>query len=141
MNPPKIKLLNPRSIYTVLAIGFSSLLALIGVIGIVSSSKLTKISVSAGNSADDYMERLTLALNIRESAAEVVSETRLSRARGEMKVPNPAFNSELDEAKKRFRGEIEKGKSMWLKHEGPGTLSKDEVDAWIALESASQKFM
>ena len=70
MNPPTIKNLNLRSIYTVLAIGFALLLFLIGLIGVGSSSKLNQISVSAGKSADDYMERLTLALNIREAAAE-----------------------------------------------------------------------
>ena len=140
MNPSTIKHLNLRSIYTVLAIGFALLLFLIGLIGRGSSSKLNVISVSAGKSADDYMERLTLALNIREAAAEVVSEARLFRARQSMKIPNPAFKSELNEAKERFQVEIEKGKKQWLKHEGPGTLSNEEVDAWRGVEAASQKF-
>jgi signal transduction histidine kinase len=140
MNPSTIKHLNLRSIYTVLAIGFALLLFLIGLIGRGSSSKLNVISVSAGRSADDYMERLTLALNIREAAAEVVSEARLFRARQSMKIPNPAFKSELNEAKERFQVEIEKGKKQWLNHEGPGTLSNEEMDAWRGVEAASQKF-
>jgi signal transduction histidine kinase len=140
MNPPTIKNLNLRSIYTVLAIGFALLLFLIGLIGVGSSSKLNQISVSAGKSADDYMERLTLALSIREAAAEVVSEARLLRARQAMRVWNPPFKSELNEAKERFQTEIEKGKKLWLNHEGPGTLSKEEVDAWRGVETASQKF-
>jgi signal transduction histidine kinase len=140
MNPSTIKHLNLRSIYTVLAIGFALLLFLIGLIGRGSSSKLNVISVSASKSADDYMERLTLALNIREAAAEVVSEARLFRARQSMKIPNPAFKSELNEAKERFQAEIEKGKKQWLKHEGPGTLSNEEMDAWRGVEAASQKF-
>src|SRR5262245_1981183 len=140
MNPPTMKHLNLRSIYTVLAIGFALLLFLIGLIGVGSSSKLSQISVSAGKSADDYMERLTLALNIREAAAEVVSEARLLRARQAMRVWNPAFKSNLNEAKDRFQTEIEKGRKQWLNHEGPGTLSKEEVDAWRGVETASQKF-
>jgi signal transduction histidine kinase len=140
MNPPTIKNLNLRSIYTVLAIGFALLLFLIGLIGVGSSSKLSQISVSAGKSADDYMERLTLALNIREAAAEVVSEARLLRARQAMRVWNPPFKSDLNEAKERFQAEIEKGRKMWLDHEGPGTLSNKEVDAWRGVETASQKF-
>jgi signal transduction histidine kinase len=82
-----------------------------------------------------------LALSIREAAAEVVSEARLFRARQAMKVPNPAFKSELNEAKERFQAEIEKGKNLWLKHKEAGTLSKEEVDAWGDVETASQKFM
>jgi signal transduction histidine kinase len=140
MNPPTIKHLNLRSIYTVLAIGFALLLFLIGLIGLGSSSKLNQISISAGKSADDYMERLTLALSIREAAAEVVSEARLLRARQAMRVWNPPFKSKLNEAKERFQTEIEKGRKMWLNHEGPGTLSNQEVDAWRGVETASQKF-
>jgi signal transduction histidine kinase len=140
MNPPSIKHLNPRSIYTVLAIGFALLLFLIGLIGIGSSSKLNQISRSAGKSSDDYKDRLRLALNIREAAAEVVSQTRLYRARQAMKVPNPPFKSELDGAKKRFEGEIEKGKNLWLNRVEPGTLSKEEVEAWREVETASQQF-
>ena len=140
MNPPTIKHLNLRSIYTVLAIGFALLLFLIGLIGVGSSSKLNQISVSAGKSADDYMERLTLALNIREAAAEVVSEARLLRARQAMRVWNPPFKSDLNEAKERFQTEIEKGRKLWLNHEGPGTLSNEEVVAWRGVETASQKF-
>ena len=141
MNPPTTKHLNLRSIYTVLAIGFALLLFLIGLIGIGSSSKLEKISVNAGESANDYMERLRLALSIREAAAEVVSEARLFRARQAMKVPNPTFKPELNEAKDRFQAEIEKGKNRWLKHSGPGALPKEEVDAWRDVETASKKFM
>jgi len=141
MNPSTIKHLNLRSIYTVLAIGFALLLFLIALIGRGSSSKLNEISVSAGKSTDDYMERMKLALNIREAAAEVVSEARLFRARQSMKVPNPPFKSELNEAKERFQAQIEKGNKQWLKHEGPGTLSNEEVNAWRGVETASQKFM
>jgi signal transduction histidine kinase len=141
MNPSTVKHLNLRSIYTVLAIGFALLLFLIGLIGRGSSSKLNEISVSAGKSTDDYMERLTLSLNIREAAAEVVSEARLFRARQSMKVPNPPFKSELNEAKERFQAQIEKGNKQWLKHEGPGTLSNEEVNAWRGVETASQKFL
>jgi signal transduction histidine kinase len=141
MNTPTIKHLNLRSIYMVLAIGFALLLFLIGLIGVRSSSKLNKISDSAGKSSNDYMDRLTLALGIREAAAEVVSEARLFRARQAMKVWNPTFKSELNEAKERFQAEIEKGKKLWLKHEGPGTLSKEEIEAWRDVETTSQKFM
>src|SRR5499426_204785 len=141
MNSSTIKHLNLRSIYTVLAIGFALLLFLIGLFGRGSSSKLNEISVSAGKSTDDYMERMKLALNIREAAAEVVSEARLFRARQSMKVPNPPFKSELNVAKERFQAEIEKGNKQWLKHEGPGTLSNEEVNAWRGVETASQKFL
>src|SRR5215475_13658527 len=106
MNPSTIKHLNLRSIYTVLAIGFALLLFLIGLIGLGSSSKIKKISDSARKSGGDYMDRLTLALNIREAAAEVVGEARLSRVRRELIVPNPPFKSELNEAKERFQVEI-----------------------------------
>jgi signal transduction histidine kinase len=141
MSPPTIKHFNLRSIFTLLAIGFALLLFLIGLIGMGSSSKIEKISVSAGDSADDYMGRLKLALSIREAAAEVVSEARLFRARRAMKVPNPTFKSELNEAKERFQAEIEKGKDLWLKHNAPGAMPKQEVDAWREVETASQKFM
>ena len=141
MNPSTIKHLNLRSIYTVLAIGFALLLFLIGLIGRGSSSKLNEISVSADRSAQDYLSRLTLALSIREASAEVVSEARLLRARQKMNTWNPAFSTELKGAKERFQTEIEKGRKMWLKHEGPGTLSQEEVEAWRGVETASQKFM
>jgi len=141
MNPSTIKHLNLRSIYTVLAIGFALLLFLIGLIGRGSSSKLNEISVSAGRSAKDYMARLTLALSIREAAAEVVAEARLLRARQKMNTWNPPFSTELKVAKERFQTEIENGRKMWLKHEGPGPLSQEEVDAWRGVEAASQKFM
>jgi len=141
MNPPTKKHLNPRSIYTVLGAGFALLLFLIGLIGMGSSSKLKKISDSARESGDDYMERLTSALSIREAAAEFVFEARLARVRQSMKVPNPAFKSEFDQAKKRFQEEIERGKNLWLKHEGPGTLSKEEVEAWREIETTSQQFI
>jgi len=141
MNPPIIKHLNPRSIYTVLVIGFALLLFLIGLIGLGSSSKLKKISDSARESGDDYMERLTSALSIREATAEFVFEARLARARQSMRVPNPAFKSEFDQAKKRFQEEIERGKKLWLKREGPGTISKEELEAWLEIETTSEKFI
>ena len=141
MNPPSIKHLNPRSIYTVLAIGFALLLFLIGLIGVGSSRKLNQISDNASNSADDYMDRLKLALSIREAAVEVVSQSRLSRARQAMKVLNPTYKSELDKAKKRFEGEIEKGKNLWVKRAEPGTLSEEEMEAWREIETVSQQFM
>src|SRR5262245_59754973 len=141
MNPSTIKHLNLRSIYTVLAIGFALLLFLIGLFGRGSSSKLSEISVNAGNTAKDYMARLTLALNIREAAAEVVSEARLLRARQKMNAWNPPFTTELKAAKERFQTQIENGRKMWLKNEGSGTLSNEEVDAWRDVETASQKFM
>src|SRR5215468_2886386 len=141
MNSPKLKHLNPRSIYTVLAVGFVLLLFLIGLIGMRSYSKLSKISGSARDSGNDYMDRLTLALGIREAAAEFIFESRLARARQSMKVPNPAFKSEFDQAKKRFQEEIENGKNLWLKHKGPGILSSEEVEAWREIETTSQKFM
>src|SRR5262245_55093286 len=141
MNPSTIKHLNLRSIYTVLAIGFALLLFLIGLIGRGSSLKLNEISVSAGRSSKDYMARLTLALSIREASAEVVSEARLLRARQKMNTWNPPFSTELKAAKERFQTEIENGRKMWLKHEGPGTLSQEEVYAWRGVETASQKFL
>jgi signal transduction histidine kinase len=141
MNPSTIKHLNLRSIYTVLAIGFALLLFLIGLIGRGSSSKLNEISVNAGNSAKDYMARLTLALNVREAAAEVVSQSRLLRARQKMNVWNPTFATDLKEAKERFQTEIENGRKMWLKNERSETLSKEELDAWGGVETAAQKFM
>src|SRR6266542_3103591 len=139
MNPPTIKQFNLRSIYTVLAIGFALLLILFALILGGSCAHPTEITVSARKSTDDYMERMKLALNIREAAAEVVSEARLFRARQSMKVPNPPFKSELNEAKERFQAQIEKGNKQWLKHEGPGTLSNEEVNAWRGVETASQK--
>jgi signal transduction histidine kinase len=138
MNPPTIKHFNLRSIYTVLAVGFALLLFLIGWLGWGSSSKLNRVSDSARRSGEDYMKRLTLALSIREAAAEVVSEARLSRVRIEMVVPNPAFKSELGEAKKRFQTEIENGKSLYKE---PGRLSKEEIEAWGRIEKTSQKFL
>jgi len=141
MNSSTIKHLNLRSIYTVLAIGFALLLFLIGLIGRGSSLKLNEISVSAGRSSKDYMARLTLALSIREASAEVVSEARLLRARQKMNTWNPPFSTELKAAKERFQTEIENGRKMWLKHEGPGTLSQEEVYAWRGVETASQKFL
>src|SRR5215475_2214414 len=142
MNPPiLLKRLNPRSIYIVLGVGFALLLFLIGLIGMGSSSKLKKISDNARESGNDYMDRLTSALSIREAAAEFILEARLARARQSMKVPNPAFKSEFDQAKKRFQEEIENGKNLWLKHKGPGTLSKEEVEAWGAIQTTSEKFM
>src|SRR5262245_18257520 len=141
MNPSTIKHLNLRSIYMVMAIGFALLLFLIGLIGMGSTSKLGEISATAGNDAKHYIARSTLALNIREAAAEVVSESRLLRARQKMNAWNPPFGTELKVAKERFQTEIENGRKMWLKNEGSGMLSKEEVDAWREVEKASQNFM
>jgi signal transduction histidine kinase len=138
MNPPTIKHLNLRSIYTVLVIGFALLLFLIVWIGMGSSSKLEKISESARKSGADYMKRMTLALSIREAAAEVISESRLYRLRRDMLVPNPAFKSELGDAMKRFQTEIENGKTLYKETE---TLSKEEAEAWKRIEISSQKFL
>ncbi|HEY8461562.1 MAG TPA: ATP-binding protein [Blastocatellia bacterium] len=138
MNPPTIKHLNPRSIYTALVVGFALLLFLIVWIGMGSSSKLEKISENARKSGADYMKRLTLALSIREAAAEVISESRLYRLRRDMLVPNPAFKSELGDAKKRFQTEIENGKKLYKETE---TLSKEELEAWLKIETTSQKFL
>src|SRR5215475_6194843 len=142
MNPPiLLKRLNPRSIYIVLGVGFALLLFLIGLIGMGSSSKLKKISDSARESGDDYMDRLTSALSIREAAAEFILEARLARARQSMRVPNPAFKSEFDKAKKNFQEELEIGKNLWLRHKGQEIFSKDEMDAWGAVQTTSEKFM
>jgi signal transduction histidine kinase len=138
MNPPTIKHLNLRSIYTVLVIGFALLLFLIVWIGMGSSSKIERISDSARKSGADYMKRLTLALSIREAAAEVISESRLYRLRRDMLVPNPAFKSELGDAMKRFQTEIENGKTLYKETE---TLSQEEVKAWQRIEISSQKFL
>jgi PAS domain S-box-containing protein len=141
MNPPTIKDLNLRSIGAALVIAFVALLFLIGLIGRGSSLKLQKISGRARESGDNYMERLALALRIRESAAELISEARLARAPQDMVVPNPAFKSEFGEAKKRFQTEMERGKKLWLKHGGPEILSQEEIDAWGKVETIAQKFI
>ncbi|MBO0858787.1 MAG: hypothetical protein J2P21_10020 [Chloracidobacterium sp.] len=142
MNPPRLlKHLNPRSIYIVLGVGFALLLFLIGLIGMGSSSKLKKISDSVSESGNDYKDRLTAALGIQEAAAEFILEARLARARQSMKVPNPAFKSEFDNAKKHFQEELENGKNLWLRHKGQEIFSKDEMEAWGAVQTTSEKFM
>jgi len=141
MNSSSIKHLNLRSIYTVLAIGFALLLFLIWLIGMKSSSKLNEISVKASESTDDYMGRLTRALSIGEAATEVVAEARVYRARRAMRVPNPPFKPKFNEAKKRFQGEIEKGRNLWGKRKEHETLPERELAAWRAVETASQSFL
>ncbi|MGH9767168.1 MAG: two-component system sensor histidine kinase NtrB [Blastocatellia bacterium] len=142
MNSPSIKHLNLRSIYTVLAIGFALLLVLIGLIGMESSSKLNQISADASESTDDYMDRLTLALRIREAATEVVAETRVYRTRKIVKFPGPPFKRQFDEAKKRFQDEIEKGKNLWSKHKELKTKPDEkELATWREVETASRRFL
>lgn len=141
MNSPSIKHVNLRSIYTVLAIGFALLLFLIWLIGTQGSSKLNQISVTAREGTDDYMERFTLALNIREATAEVVAEARLYRARPRIKVPVPPFSVKLKAAKNRFLNEIENGRKLWGKREKHGTLPDKELAAWRDVEAMSQKFL
>jgi signal transduction histidine kinase len=132
--------LNLRLIYTALAIGFALLLILIWAIGTLSTSKLDQISIIAGESATDYKERLTLALNIREAAAEVVAELRVYRAGRDLRVPAPPFRQELKDAKERFRREIDNGKKLWGKREEYKTLPLEELKAWREVETAAQRF-
>ncbi|MGE0130078.1 MAG: nitrogen regulation protein NR(II) [Blastocatellales bacterium] len=141
MNSPSIKHRTPHSIYLVLAIGFALLLFLIWLIGTKGSSKLNQISIAASESTNDYMERFTLALNIREAAAEVVAEARLYRARRKMRVPVPPFSAKLKVAKKRFLDEIENGRILWSKREKHGSLPDKELAAWRNVETMSQVFL
>ena len=133
-----------RSIYTVLAIGFALLLFLVWLIGMLSTSKLKEISVTAGESATDYKKRLTLALNLREAAVEVVAELRVLRAGRGLKVrPLPfldPFSDNLESAKKRFQTEFGEGKKLWGKREEHKTLPPEELKAWREVESAAQRF-
>ncbi|MGH9848382.1 MAG: ATP-binding protein [Blastocatellia bacterium] len=133
-----------RSIYTVLAIGFALLLFLVWLIGMLSTSKLNQISVTAGESATDYKKRLTLALNLREAAVEVVAELRVLRAGRGLKVrPLPfldPFSDNLESAKKRFQTEFGEGKKLWGKREEHKTLPPEELKAWREVESAAQRF-
>jgi len=146
-NMPDSELRRQRTAYfsglrTAIIIGFLLVVTFIWLIGSLASSKISEIDVHARKSADDYMGRLTLALSIREATAEVISDARVFRVRQQvMKILNPYFKSELDDAKKRFQIEIEKGVKRWVKQEGPGTLSKEEVVAWRGVETASQRFM
>jgi len=141
MNSPPTKQLNPRSIYTVLAIGFALLLFLIWLTGARGSSKLNEISKNAGESTSDFMSRLKLALSIREAATEVVAEARLYRTQVILKFRVPPFASQLRPAKKRFQDEIEKGRNLWGVREKYGTVSEAELAAWREVETASQKFL
>ncbi len=132
--------LSLRSIYTALGIGFAMLLFLIWLIGWLGTSTLNEISITAGESATDYKQRFTLALNIREAAVEVIAEARVYRAGRGMKVPVPPFGAELKAAKKRFQEEIDKGKKLWGKREEQKTLPPKELNAWREVEAAAQKF-
>ncbi len=137
---PTKQQLSLRPIYSWLAIGFLLLLVLIWLIGMISTSKLNEISITAGESATDYTQRLTLALNIREAASEVVAEFRVYRARRGLKVPAPPFGAELKTAKVRFQKEIDKGKKLWGKREEYKSLPPEELKAWRVVETAAEKF-
>jgi signal transduction histidine kinase len=136
--------LSLRSIHTVLAIGFAVLLFLIWLIGMLSTSKLNQISVTAGESATDYKKRLTLALNLREAAVEVVAEFRVLRAGQGLKVRPPSFldpfRDNLESAKKRFQTEFGEGKKLWGQREEYKTLPPEELKAWREVESAALRF-
>jgi signal transduction histidine kinase len=135
--------LNPRSIYATLAGGFVLLLSLIFVIGLLSTRRLEEISITADKTANEYKERLAVALSIREAAAEVIAETRVYRTRSVLRVPAPRspFRAELSNAKQRFQEEMEKGKRLWGRHkENLSPEEKKEMDAWRKVEGAAQKF-
>lgn len=141
MNSPSIKQFNLRPIYTALAISFALLVFLIWMIGTKGSSELSRISDNAGESANEYVKRLELALNIREAAAEVITAARLYRAREVTKIQALPFGAELGPAKKRLQEEIGKGRVLWDKRKKHQTAHEEELAAWREVEEKSQKFL
>jgi signal transduction histidine kinase len=141
MKSLSLKLIKFPPIYLILAAGFIVLLSLILLIGKTSFSKLDEISIRSKETTGDYVNRLTLALGIRESAAEVVAEARVYRARQGMKIPIPPFSAKLKAARRRFEEEIEKGKNLWSKRKEHDTLPAEELAAWREVESTSRKFL
>src|SRR5262245_17970657 len=122
-------------------IGFLLVFIMIWWIGTSSSSKLYEISANARKGTNEYMDRLRLALNIQESAAEVVAEARVSRLRQLMRVPVPSLGARLKTTKKRFQDQIEEGKEQWSSQKGHETLTVEELAAWREVEKASWKFL
>lgn len=141
MNSPSIKQFNLRPIYTALAISFALLVFLIWMIGTKGSSELSRISDNAGESANDYVDRLELALNIREAAAEVITAARLYRAREVTKIQVLPFGAKLGPAKKRLQQEIGKGRVLWGKRKEYQTAREEELAAWREVEEKSQIFL
>jgi PAS domain S-box-containing protein len=132
--------LHPRSIFAALTIGFLALLLLILVIGMWSTAILNETSFTAGQNADDYKQRLTVALSIREAATEIIAETRVYRARTILRFPAPPFGAELKNAKRRFQQELEKGKGLWGSRKDDQRPTQKELEAWRGVETAAQKF-
>jgi signal transduction histidine kinase len=139
-NPLSKKQVHDRTIYTSLIVGFLLLLILIGAIGALGTSKLNQIGVNANKSATDYAKRVALALNIRQAAAEVTAEVRVSRARRGLRFGGPPLGREFTQAKDRFREELESGRRLWGGSEAQEKLSENELAAWRELDSVAEKF-
>jgi signal transduction histidine kinase len=135
ITPPSKKQRSLRSIYTVLAIGFFGLLILIWLMGTLSKSKLNQMSIKASESASDYQYRLTLALNIRATAASVISEARLVRTRR-----ITPFKIKLSQERSKLEKYLADGAKLWDKREQLDTVKGVELLAWRQVESAAEKF-
>ncbi len=141
MNSQSTKQPNLRTTYTASLICFTLLLSMISWIGMSSSSKLSEISANARKGTNEYMDRLRLALNIQEAAAEVVAEARVFRARQKLRFPGPPFAARLKVAKTRFRDQIVEGRKQWSSVREHETLTEEELTAWREVEHASQAFL
>lgn len=130
---------NQSPIYTVLGVGYVILLFLIWLTGTIAVDAINDISIQAGERANDYNRRLTLALNIRYAAANAIVEARLLRG-CDTRVPVPPFRRKLGEAKDILEKNIEAGRDLWGRSDSPLILSPGEVAAWKRVEAAAVSF-
>ena len=126
-------------VFTVLVVGFVILLFLIWLTGTIGARTINEISIEAGEQANDYNRRLTLALNIRYAAANAIVEARLLRG-CDTRVPIPPFRRKLSEARNILQKRLDDGRDLWGSTDSQTILSKEEVAAWNQVETAVTLF-
>lgn len=127
--------------FSVLAVGFVFLLALIWLIGTRSVAELQAISIMASDISLDYQNRLTMAERIREEEINVVAQAKLVRPTRNLPVPVAPFGVSLYEAKQSFSKTLDDCKKLWDERARQQTITQTEIMAWREVESASPDFL
>ncbi|MGH9843202.1 MAG: two-component system sensor histidine kinase NtrB, partial [Blastocatellia bacterium] len=131
---------NPRTIYSILAIGFLILLILIWLIGSVAKEKINEISLKAGEEYDEYNKRENLAQDIRLAASNVIVESRLFAAKRNFRISPRPYGVNYEQAKKRLTEKFGEGKRLWGDSNLKTSFSPAEISAWEKVAASHENF-
>lgn len=143
MNSSSFKADQPKLalIFSVLTLGFLSLLTLVWLIGTLSVEKLQAISILASDISLDYQNRLTMAARIREEQINVVAQAKLVRPTRNLPIQVAPFGVSLYEARSNFNRTLQDSKKLWDERTKLQTIPQTEIIAWQQVESAAPEFL